>query len=177
MPRKLGVRGLRARIGNLQIGDERVFAEAFPEERFADWAIGEVHVYDERITPNGRRDAFEPSLHLSNLIGHLSITGRDVARAARSSSVERQMERSLSSVQTALTEYTRLLKRSQEAYALRDECSLTSWGDRKGAPPSGGFRPAALGAPGRRSRTSDGEGQGSECQAGRPHRPASHGAP
>lgn len=120
IPRRLGVRGLRARIGNLQMGDERVFAEAFPEERFADWAIGEVHIYDERITPNGRRDAFEPSLHLSNLVSHLAITGRDIAKAARSSSMERRMERGLSSVQIALKEYARLLKSSPEAYALRD---------------------------------------------------------
>lgn len=121
LPRRLGVRGLRARIGNLQIGDERVFVEAFSEERFADWAIGEVHVYDDRVTPNGRRDAFEPSLHLSNLVGHLAVTGRDVARSARSSSIERRMERSLSSVQTALREYAKLLRTSPEAYALRDD--------------------------------------------------------
>lgn len=121
IPRRLGVRGLRARIGNLQIGDARVFAEAFPEERFADWAIGEVHVYDERVVPNGRRDAFEPSLHLSNLVGHLSVVGRDMARAARSSSLERRMERSLSSVQIALKEYAKLLRTSQEACALRDD--------------------------------------------------------
>lgn len=121
VPRRLGVRGMRGRVGNLQIGDERAFAEAFPEERFSDWAIGEVHVYDERITPNGRRDAFEPSLHLSNLIGHLQVTGREVGRCARYSSVERRMERGLLSVQTALKEYSRLLKTSPEAYALRDD--------------------------------------------------------
>lgn len=121
IPRRLGVRGLRARVGNLQIGDDRAFAEAFPEERFSDWAMGEVHVYDERILPNGRRDAFEPSLHLSNLIGHLQVTGREVGRSARYSSVERRMERGLSAVQSALKEYTRLLKISPEAYALRDE--------------------------------------------------------
>jgi molecular chaperone HtpG len=120
VPRRLGVRGFRARVGNLQIGDDRALAEAFPEERFSDWAIGEVHVYDERITPNGRRDAFEPSLHLSNLVGHLQNVGKEVGRSARYSSVERRMERGLQTVQTALKEYTRLLRTSPEAYALRD---------------------------------------------------------
>lgn len=120
-PRRLGVRGLRARVGNLQIGDERVFAAAFPEERFADWTIGEVHVYDPRITPNGRRDDFEPSLHLSNLLAHLAAAGKDAARVARSSSAERRIERGFASVQAALKEYGRLLKLSPEAHILRDE--------------------------------------------------------
>ncbi len=121
IPRRLGVRGLRARIGNLQIGDDRAFAEAFPEERFSDWSIGEVHIYDHSITPNGRRDGFEPSLHLSNLIGHLHVTAREIGRSARYSSVERRMERGLVSVNAALKDYTRFLKVSPEAYALRDE--------------------------------------------------------
>lgn len=121
VPRRLGIRGLRARIGNLQIGDERVFAAAFPEERFVDWTIGEVHFYDSRITPNGRRDDFEPSLHFSNVLAHLDTAGRDAARAARSSSAERRIEKGLSAVQNALKEYTRLLKSSPEAYVLREE--------------------------------------------------------
>ena len=29
-----GTRGLRYRVGNIQIGNERLFAEAFPEDRF-----------------------------------------------------------------------------------------------------------------------------------------------
>lgn len=120
-PRRLGVRGLRARVGNLQIGDERVFEAAFPEERFADWTVGEVHVYDARITPNGRRDDFEPSLHLANLVSHLAATGKEAARSARSSSAERRIERGLQAVEAALKEYAKLLKSSPEAYVLRDE--------------------------------------------------------
>lgn len=119
-PKRLGVRGLRARVGNLQVGDDRVFAAAFPEERFIDWTIGEVHFYDSRITPNGRRDDFEPSLHFSNVLAHLSTTGRAAARAARNSSAERRIERGLAAVETTLKEYTRLLKSSPEAYILRD---------------------------------------------------------
>jgi molecular chaperone HtpG len=120
-PRTTGVRGLRARIGNLQIGDERVFSAAFPEERFSDWCVGEVYILDERIVPNGRRDDFEPNLHFANLINHLANVGRDVAKIARTSSNRRRAVRGLESVEAALRDYRKLLEISPEAYLLRDE--------------------------------------------------------
>jgi histidine kinase/DNA gyrase B/HSP90-like ATPase len=120
-PRHTGVRGLRARIGNLQIGDEHVFAAAFSEERFTDWCVGEVHILDERIVPNGRRDDFEPNLHFANLINHLANIGRDVARVARTSSVQRRAVRGLAAVEAALRDYRKLLEVSPEAYILREE--------------------------------------------------------
>jgi len=120
-PRRLGVRGLRARVGNLQIGDDRVFAAAFPEERFSDWCIGEVYILDERIVPNGRRDDFEPNLHFANLVNHIAVVGRDVAKAARTSSAERRNQRGLTSIETFLRDYRKLLKKSPEAFELRDD--------------------------------------------------------
>lgn len=86
IPERLGIRGLRARVGNIQIGDERLFREIFPEERFSSWTVGEVHVLDSRITPNGRRDDFDHSPQLANLINHLSPEGMKIARHCRSSS-------------------------------------------------------------------------------------------
>jgi hypothetical protein len=120
-PRRLGVRGLRARLGNLQIGNDRVFAGAFKEERFSDWCVGEVHVIDPRIVPNGRRDDFEPNLHFENLVTHLAGIGRSVAKAARTSSLDRRTARGLSTVESTLKEYRRLLKISPEAFVLREE--------------------------------------------------------
>lgn len=120
-PRRLGVRGIRARVGNLQVGDERIFASAFPEERFSDWCLGEVYILDERIVPNGRRDDFEPNQHFANLINHLSVLGRQIAKSARTSSIERRNERGLSSVELSLREYRKLLKKSPEAFELRSQ--------------------------------------------------------
>ena len=51
IPRNAGVRGIRARSGNIQIGDETVFEHLFPEERFNRWCVGEVHMVDSRIIP------------------------------------------------------------------------------------------------------------------------------
>ena len=86
IPTVLGVRGLRARVGNIQVGNERIFLGAFPEERFCSWTMGEVHLVDRRILPNGRRDDFEPNSHLANIVTHLTPIGSDVARHCRNSS-------------------------------------------------------------------------------------------
>ncbi len=84
-----GVRGLRARVGNIQIGHDRLFAEIFPEDRFCSWSVGEVHVLDPRVVPNGRRDEFENNAHLDNIIAHLRPIGAEVARECRVSSQKR----------------------------------------------------------------------------------------
>jgi hypothetical protein len=46
IPATQGVRGLRARVGNIQVGHDRLFLGIFPEDRFCSWTIGEVHVLD-----------------------------------------------------------------------------------------------------------------------------------
>lgn len=89
IPVSQGVRGLRARVGNIQVGHDRLFLEVFPEERFCSWTIGEVHVLDSRLVPNGRRDEFESNAHLDNIIAHLRPIGAAVARECRVSSQKR----------------------------------------------------------------------------------------
>lgn len=89
IPTAQGVRGLRARVGNIQVGHDRLFLEIFPEDRFCSWTIGEVHVLDARVVPNGRRDEFESNAHLDNIIAHLRPVGAEVARECRVSSQKR----------------------------------------------------------------------------------------
>ena len=86
IPAAQGVRGLRARVGNIQIGHDRIFLEVFPEDRFCSWSIGEVHVLDSRVVPNGRRDEFETNAHLDNITAHLRPIGAKVAQECRASS-------------------------------------------------------------------------------------------
>ena len=83
------VRGLRARVGNLQVGNDRIFLDVFPEDRFCSWAIGEVHILDGRVVPNGRRDEFESSAHFDNIVAHLRPVGAQIARECRVSSQKR----------------------------------------------------------------------------------------
>jgi molecular chaperone HtpG len=84
-----GVGGLRARKGNVQVGDHRIFAEAFPEARFASWAVGEVHILDNRVQPNGRRDEFEQNVHCEHLASRLNEIGAEIGRMCRNNSAAR----------------------------------------------------------------------------------------
>lgn len=93
IPVSQGVRGLRARVGNIQVGHDRVFLEIFPEDRFCSWTIGEVHILDGRVVPNGRRDEFENNAHLDNIVAHLRPIGAEVARECRVSSQRRNRQK------------------------------------------------------------------------------------
>ncbi|MCY3734982.1 MAG: ATP-binding protein [Gemmatimonadaceae bacterium] len=93
IPRSLGVRGLRARAGDIQVGGENVFDHLFPEERFNRWCVGEVHVLDPRISPNGYRTYFEPGAHTRNLENHLTAVARRVAGRCRQNSSVRHAGR------------------------------------------------------------------------------------
>lgn len=87
------VKGLRLRAGNVQIGDHTLLEDLFPEPRFNVWSVGEVHVLDRKVVPNGRRDHFEQNAHYNNLLNHLTPTARDIARRCRTSSVRRKWVR------------------------------------------------------------------------------------
>ena len=95
IPSNCGIRGLRARVGNIQVGGDRLFLDIFPEERFNSWTVGEIHVIDDRIMPNGRRDGFDQSPQLAHLLNHLSPYGMQIARHCRVSSQKRNRLKSV----------------------------------------------------------------------------------
>lgn len=89
LPDHLGIKGLRIRVGNIQIGDANTLQTIFPEPRFNSWAIGEVHILTPRLVPNGRRDDFEQNNHYANLLNHITPKAKSIAKACRKSSAER----------------------------------------------------------------------------------------
>lgn len=84
------VKGLRVRSGNIQVGESSLLEELFPETRFNSWSIGEVHILDRKIIPNGRRDHFEQGVHYENLTNQLSPIIKDIARRCRQNSISRK---------------------------------------------------------------------------------------
>ena len=99
IPKGNRIRGIRVRLGNIQVGDERVFDHLFEEERFNRWCVGEMHILDSRIIPNGRRDYFELNPHLRNLENHLSpILGQITARCRTASSNRNKQKKLISTI-------------------------------------------------------------------------------
>jgi hypothetical protein len=90
LPQSAGIKGLRLRVGNVQVGESNILEELFPETRFNAWAVGEVHILDPRIVPNGRRDHFLANVHYTNVTNHLAPIARDIARRCRTSSIRRK---------------------------------------------------------------------------------------
>jgi Histidine kinase-, DNA gyrase B-, and HSP90-like ATPase len=90
IPQSAGIKGLRLRAGNVQVGESNLLEELFPETRFNAWAVGEVHILDPRIVPNGRRDHFLANVHYTNVTNHLAPVARDIARRCRTSSIRRK---------------------------------------------------------------------------------------
>jgi molecular chaperone HtpG len=89
IPPTLGIRGIRARFGDIQVGEPNLFDESFKEPRFNGWAVGEIHVLDRRIVPNARRDNFEINHHYSNLLVQLGPLASSISQRCRSASVAR----------------------------------------------------------------------------------------
>lgn len=90
LPNGVGVKGLRLRAGNVQIGEHNLLEELFSEVRFNAWAVGEIHVVDRKIVPNGRRDHFEQNAHYHNLTNQLAPIAREISRLCRTSSIKRK---------------------------------------------------------------------------------------
>jgi hypothetical protein len=112
---RLNVRGLRARLGNIQVGSEAIFEHLFPERRFNAWSVGEIHILSDRyLIPNARRDDFEFNNHYSSFQNHLVPIAKKLLRVCREKSSMRHRERVTSK---AATDQDKLL--SQEK-ALRD---------------------------------------------------------
>jgi len=89
LPANLGVRGLRARVGDLQVGESNLFEESYKETRFNSWTIGEIHMLDRRIVPNARRDNFEANHHYSNVLVQIGPVAAKISQRCRNASVSR----------------------------------------------------------------------------------------
>lgn len=89
IPTITNFRGLRVRVGNIQVGGSNLLEELFAEPRFNAWTVGEIHVLDSKVIPNGRRDHFEQNVHYLNLLNHLSPVAREVSKRCRTSSIHR----------------------------------------------------------------------------------------
>lgn len=81
--------GLRIRMHNIAIGDEKIVRSLFKTPHLALWCFGEVHITDPRVIPNAQRDAFEPSKIWSQIEDELRIEAESISRVCRKESQSR----------------------------------------------------------------------------------------
>jgi molecular chaperone HtpG len=135
LPGNALVKGLRLRVGNVQIGDERLLDDVFPESRFNGWCIGEIHVVDPRVIPNGRRDHFEQNAHYGNLLTHLTPVARNITRRCRTVSIQRNRLRECLRQLELAKERVEIIKQGtlpkrEQARLLRDALAAISVAER-----------------------------------------------
>ncbi len=83
------IKGIRARKGNILIGNSTSLNNIFKEDRFNGWFQGEIHIIDSSIIPNARRDDFERNMSYIRLYKHLLKIGNDLSKKIRKISSKR----------------------------------------------------------------------------------------
>ncbi|HEX8171016.1 MAG TPA: ATP-binding protein [Thermoanaerobaculia bacterium] len=121
IPRDEGIRGVRLRSSNIQVGSDDILVELFPEPRFNSWAVAEVYVLDRRILPNGRRDNFEQSAHFANVVNQLTPLARTVAGHCRSASMSRQRMRNATLFEERVQRDMAIVKQGAITKAAREQ--------------------------------------------------------
>lgn len=118
IPNKALIGGLRARVGNIMIDNKHLFRDCFSESRFSSWTMGEIHVLDMRIIPNGRRDGFEENKHYENLRNYISLTATEISNRCRVNSIYRNKIRKTS---FKLTDAEHILKIVAKSYLSKNK--------------------------------------------------------
>jgi hypothetical protein len=119
IPKKLGLGGIRLRAGNIQIGDELLLAPLYPEQRFASWTVGDIHVSSKKIIPNGRRDDFEHTTQYTWLQSELGIRTSELAHRIRSRSQQRQRLRNVQIHFQAIDDWVGLAQKDDTPLLLK----------------------------------------------------------
>ncbi|MBT0664498.1 ATP-binding protein [Geobacter pelophilus] len=86
LPNTLNVKGIRIRQGNIEVGGEHCLDDKFSEPRFSGWQFGEIHVVDNSLKPNARRDGFEHTPNFERFLEQAHALGRHLSSACRKSS-------------------------------------------------------------------------------------------
>lgn len=85
------LKGIRIRQGNMLIGDRGTCNGLFKEERFNGWMIGELHVFDNDLVVNARRDYFEQNEAYYDLSETFKEWSTSKSREIRKISYERTL--------------------------------------------------------------------------------------
>lgn len=94
--------GLQVRMHNIAIGDAGIIQKLFTTKPHALWCFGEIHVTDPNVTPNARRDDFEPSGQWERIRDRLSEEARRIGQEVRNESYQRSQWSAVKGAQKAV---------------------------------------------------------------------------
>lgn len=118
------LKGLRLRSGNMQVGTNGILEDLFIETRFNAWSVGEIHVIDSRIIPNGRRDHYEQNVHYTNLINQLSPIAREISNRCRTSSTRRNWLRQFEFQKAGVLERVEIIRQGSVTPTQRKKLEI-----------------------------------------------------
>jgi molecular chaperone HtpG len=118
------LKGLRLRSGNMQVGTNGILEDLFIETRFNSWSVGEIHVIDSRIIPNGRRDHYEQNVHYTNLINQLSPIAREISNRCRTSSAKRNWLRQFELQKAGVLERVEIIRQGSVTPTQRKKLEI-----------------------------------------------------
>lgn len=85
------IKGIRIRQGNILLGDKSTCNAFFKEERFNGWLMGELHIVDQELIANSRRDGFEKNTAFYEMTALLKDWALGVSKEIRHISYERSL--------------------------------------------------------------------------------------
>ena len=121
IPPRTNIKGLRLRRGNIQVGEDNLLEGLFAEPRFNAWSVGEIHVLDDRILPNGRRDHFEQNVHYNNLVSHISPVTRSISNLCRVHSMRRNLLKQFERQRLLATDTIAMIRQGTLSSAMRQQ--------------------------------------------------------
>lgn len=126
LPQSSNIRGLRIRVGNIQVGNERTLEHLFKESRFNSWCIGEIHIISPNIRPNTRRDNLELCPALDDLENSLRILAKNLTQTCRDKSAARNQKtkNNHKTVNVSKTRYREIAKQLKLELPLPDKLTL-----------------------------------------------------
>ena len=116
------VNGVRVRSGNILVGDKDIFSKLFREERFNSYLVGELHIVNNKLVLNSRRDDFEDNSSKEKL--H-ECFARDIgipfSKMIREASGERSKQKMIVKEETLFTKARKIQKKGHLSKIQKDK--------------------------------------------------------
>jgi len=122
LKRNSGIEGIRVRCGNIMLGDNEYFSNFYRESRFNNYVLGEIHIVDDKLIPNSRRDDFEDNEIKEEFFTHfIKEIGLPVSRKIRIASIERGNNKKNTECIKLIKEAQKIIDKGYLAKAQKEE--------------------------------------------------------